>query len=108
MVIYEVVTSGTLKYTGNATWIFFENFIQVNILLDCLDCDYDYTGEEDLSSGLVVDTIEEIDEKFPKYQDPIGLKKPQWVKDLEKQEGSVDYSSIIVDLKIVSHFKSKI
>ena len=82
--------------------------MQVNILLDCPDCDYDYTGEEDLSSGLVVDTLEEIDEKFPKYQDPIGLKKPQWVKDLEKQEGSVDYSLIVVDLKIVSHFKSKI
>ena len=43
-----------------------------------------------------MDTLEEIDEKFPKYQDPIGLKKPQWVKDLEEQEGSVDYSSIIV------------
>ena len=35
---------------------------------------------------MVVDNLENLDKKFPKYHDPIGVEKPQWVKEMERQE----------------------
>ena len=59
-------------------------FLLYFVSADCPECDYDYTGDE-LNSDLVVDSLENIDEKYPPWHDPIGLKKPQWMKDREAQ-----------------------